>query len=190
MQIVLTGRGYKVVVLPREELQPARLWRERSEGYREEHQLVRLIAYRYDPWIRIRYSTRIVLFFTYVVYYILFRIFLKRPRGVNWTYYIHLVVFELSVAFIEIEYVICIVYSEYAVCGIPMNVEGFCIVPHHTLDEEYEDENGPRRLPEAEISERHHSACLTQLSLSDRKCVPFDTTGVNDPDATHTHTNP
>lgn len=96
-----------------------------------------LIAYRYYTRVRIRYPTRIVLLFTDVINYIFLRILFKRPGSVHGTYYIHLVILELSVPFIEVEYVIRIIYSEYTICCVPMYVEGFRVVPHDAFDEEY-----------------------------------------------------
>lgn len=112
---------------------------------------MRLIAYRYYTWVWIRYPTRIVLLFTNIINYIFLCVLLKSPRSVHWAYNIHLVVFELCVAFIQVEYVIGIVYSEYAVRRIPMDVERLCVVPHHALDEENKDQKSPRRVPQAEI---------------------------------------
>lgn len=165
VQVVFTGRRYEVVVLPREELQAARLRRKRPERYSEKHQFVRFIAYRDYPGVRISYPTRIIFLFTHVIYYILFRVLLKRPWGVHWTYYIHLVVFELCVSFIQVEYMVCVIYSEYAVCCVPMYVEGLGIVPHHAFDEENKHKDGPRRMTEAKVCKRHHPDWFTTLAF-------------------------
>lgn len=100
---------------------------------------MRLIAYRYYTWIRISYPTRIIFLFTNIIYYIFLCVLFKRPRGVDWAYYIDLVVLELSITFIQVEYVIGIVYSKYAVGCVPMDVEGLGVVSHHAFDEENED---------------------------------------------------
>lgn len=139
VQVVFTGRRYEVIVFARQKLQPAGLRRKRSEGNGEKHQFVRLVAYGYDARVRIGYPTRIVFFFAYIVYYVLFRILLEGSGSVDWTYNVYLVVFELCVTFVEVEYVIGIVYSEYTICRVPVYVEGFRVVTHHALDEE--DEN-------------------------------------------------
>lgn len=162
VQIVFTGGRYEVVILPGQELQPARLRGKRPEGDCEKHQFVRFIAYSYYPGIRIRYPTRIVLFFAHIINYILFSVLLKRPWRVHWTYNVHLVVLELRVPFIQVEYMIGVVYSKYAVCGIPMYVEGLGIVPHHAFDEENQHQDGPRRVAEAEVRERNHSDWFTR----------------------------
>lgn len=61
VQVVLARRADEVVVLPRKELQPARLRREGSECDGEEHQLVRLVADGYYPRVGVGDSTSVVL---------------------------------------------------------------------------------------------------------------------------------
>lgn len=70
VQVVQRGRGYEVVVVPGQELQPAGLRRERSERYREVHQLERLVAHGDYSRTGVCYSARFVFIFAYVVDYI------------------------------------------------------------------------------------------------------------------------
>lgn len=100
---------------------------------------MRFIAYSYYTWIRIGYPTRIVFFLTNIINYIFFCVFFVSARSVHWTYYVYLIVFELSVPFIQVEYMICIVYSEYAVGCVPVDIKRLGVVPHHAFDEENED---------------------------------------------------
>lgn len=117
------------------------------------------IADRDNARVRIGYPASIVLLFAHVVDDVLLRVFLVSPRRVDRAYDVYLVVLKLRVAFIQIEYVIRVVYSEYAVRGVPVDVEGLRVVPHHALDEENEHQQGPGRLPHSEVSEGHHSVC-------------------------------
>jgi hypothetical protein len=61
VQVVLRRGANEVVIATRVELQATGLRRKWPECYGEVQHRGGLVAYRYDPWTRIRYSTRLVL---------------------------------------------------------------------------------------------------------------------------------
>lgn len=124
MQIISRARTNKVVVVPRKELQPAWLWRERPERNREIHQLEGLIAHGYDSRVGIRDTACLVLILAHVVDDILLDILIFCPRRIHWTNQIRLVVFELRVPAVHIYDVIGVIYEEDAVGAIPVDREG------------------------------------------------------------------
>lgn len=131
VQVVLTGRADEVVVLPREELQPARLRRERPEGDGEEHQLVRLVADGYYPRVGVCYSASVVLLLGHIVDDVLLGILIECVWSIHRADDVHLVVLELAIALVKVEDVVGVVYPKDAVRGVPVDVEGLGVVAHH-----------------------------------------------------------
>ncbi len=58
---------YEIIILARSKLETTRLGRERAEGDGEVKQPVRLITDSDDPWVRVRYSARVVLLFRHLL---------------------------------------------------------------------------------------------------------------------------
>lgn len=96
------------------ELEAAWRGRERSECDGEVHELLRFVAHRYDPGIRVRYATRLVLGFAHVVYDELLRLVVERSRLVHGTDDVHLVVLERQIALVHVDYVVRVVDPESA----------------------------------------------------------------------------
>ena len=122
MQVITRGRRYKVVVLAGQKLQASRLGRERSERYREVHQLVRFIAHRYYLRIGIRDAARLVLVFRHVVYDVLLHFLLVAGvRCVHGTDEVHLIVLELDVVPVDVDDIVRVVDAEDGVRRVPVD---------------------------------------------------------------------
>lgn len=102
----------EVVIVAGQKLQTARLRRKRPERDRKEHQLLRLIADRYNPRIGVGDAARLVLHFADIVDDVLFRFVVERIRFVHRTDDVHLIVLEREVALVHVDDVIGVVYPE------------------------------------------------------------------------------
>lgn len=102
----------EVVIFPGQELQPPWLRGERSKSYGEIHELVRLVAYRDDSRVRIGYPASLVLLLGNVVDDVLFGVLVVCTRCIHWTDYVHLVILELHIPFVHVDYVIRVVNSK------------------------------------------------------------------------------
>lgn len=94
VQVVCGGRRDEVVVVAGQELETARLWRERPERDREVHELERFVAHRDDPRVGVRNSARLIFVLRYVVDNIFLYIFVFCARCVHRTDEIRLIVLE------------------------------------------------------------------------------------------------
>lgn len=102
----------EIVIVAGQELQTARLRRERPERDREEHELLRLIADGNDARIRVRNAARLVLHFADIVDDVLLRFVVERARLVDRTDDVHLVVLERQIALVHVDDVIGVVDAE------------------------------------------------------------------------------
>lgn len=107
-----TKLTYEVVIVSWEELESARGRRERPECDGEVHELLRLVADRDDPRVRVRDATRLVLCLAHVVDDELLRLVVERARLVHRTDDVHLVVLERQVALVHVDYVVRVVDPE------------------------------------------------------------------------------
>jgi len=122
MQVISRRCGDEVVILAGSELESAGLRCERAEGDGEVHELVRLVAHGDDARIGVGYAARVVLLLGHVVDDVLLGVVLVRPRRVHRTDDVHLVVLERNVVLVDVDDVIRVVYPEYWVGGVPVDV--------------------------------------------------------------------
>lgn len=106
------GLTYKVVVVSGEELEAARGGRERPECDGEVHELLRLVAHRNDPRIRVRDAARLVLGLAHVVDDELLRLVVERARLVHRTDDVDLVVLERQIPLVYVDDVVRVVDPE------------------------------------------------------------------------------
>lgn len=73
---------------------------------------MRLIAYRNDPWICIRDTTRFVFDFRYIVDYVFFRFVVECARFVDRTDDVDLIEFEGQISLVDVDNVVRVVNPE------------------------------------------------------------------------------
>lgn len=115
VEVVAGRRGDEIVIVAGQELQAARLRRERPEGDRKVHQFVGLVAHGNNARVGIRDAARLILILRHVVDDILLHVVVFRTRRVYRADQVSLVVFELQIAPVHIDHVVCVVDPEDAI---------------------------------------------------------------------------